>query len=220
MSAPTRFSADTTRRDFVKTGVIAGASLVIGFQLPGGARQQAAARSKDAGGDFEPNAFIEIQSNGDIYLTVARSEMGQGVRTSMAMILAEELDADWARVKIKQADFDAKYGDMTTGGSASVRSSWDPLRKAGASARDMLLTAAAQKWNVSKEECSATGGSIIEHKRTGRKLSYGELAAKAAAVPVPKDAPLKDPKDYRIVGTNKHRVDGQYIVIGEAHYGI
>ena len=220
MSAPTRFSADTTRRDFLKTGAIAGASLVIGFHLPGGARQQAAASSKDAAGDFEPNAFIEIQSNGDIYLTVARSEMGQGVRTSMAMILAEELDADWARVKIKQADFDAKYGDMTTGGSASVRSSWDPLRKAGASARDMLLSAAAQTMSVPKEECSAIGGSVIEHKKTGRKVEYGLLVAKASGMPVPKDVPLKDPKDYRIVGTKRNRVDGQYIVIGEAHYGI
>jgi isoquinoline 1-oxidoreductase subunit beta len=220
MSAPTRFSADTTRRDFLKTGAMAGASLVIGFHLPAGVRQQAAASSKDAGGDFEPNAFIEIQSNGDIYLTVARSEMGQGVRTSMAMILAEELDADWSRVKIKQADFDVKYGDMTTGGSASVRGSWDPLRKAGATARDMLLSAAAQTMSVPKEECGAIGGSVIEHKKTGRKVEYGLLVAKASGFPVPKDVPLKDPKDYRIVGTKRNRVDGQYIVIGEAHYGI
>src|SRR3984957_1064525 len=220
MSAPTRFSADTTRRDFLKTGAMAGASLGIGVHLPAGVRQQAAASSKDAGGHFEPNAFIEIQSNGDIYLTVARSEMGQGVRTSMAMILAEELDADWARVKIKQADFDAKYGDMTTGGSASVRSSWDPLRKAGATARDMLLSAAAQTMSVPKEECDAIGGSVIEHKKTGRKVEYGLLVAKASGMPVPKDVPLKDPKDYRIIGTKRNRVDGQYIVIGEAHYGI
>ena len=220
MNAPTRFSADTSRRDFLKTGAMAGASLVIGFHLPGGVARHATTATKDAGGDFEPNAFIEIQSNGDIYLTVARSEMGQGVRTSMAMILAEELDADWARVKIKQADFDVKYGDMTTGGSASVRSSWDPLRKAGATARDMLLSAAAQTMSVPKEECSAIGGSAIEHKKTGRKVEYGLLVAKASGFPVPKDVPLKDPKDYRIVGTKRNRVDGQYIVIGEAHYGI
>ncbi len=216
MNTAIRVLASPTRRDFLKTGAAAGAGLVIRFYLSTHTAEAAAL----AEADFAPNAFIEIAPNGDIQLIVARSEMGQGVRTSMAMILAEELDADWARVKIVQADFDAKYGDMTTGGSASVRSSWGPLRKAGASARDMLLTAAAQSWNVPKEECAATGGSIIEHKKTGRKLGYGELAAKAAAVPVPKDAPLKDPKDYRIVGTNKHRVDGQYIVIGEAHYGI
>src|SRR5580704_12052679 len=101
MNAPTRFSADTSRRDFLKTGAVAGASLVSGFHLPGGVARHATTATKDAGGDLEPNAFIEIQSNGDIYLTVARSEMGQGVRTSMAMILAEELDADWSRVKIK-----------------------------------------------------------------------------------------------------------------------
>ena len=169
---------------------------------------------------FEPNAFIAIDPNGDIRLVVTRSEMGQGVRTALAMILAEELDADWSRVKIEQGDCDPKYGDMTTGGSMSIRSTWDPLRKAGAAARDMLLTAAAQTWSVPKDECAPHGGSMIEHKKTGRKIDYGALAAKAAAVPVPKDVPLKDPKDYRIVGTKRARVDGQHIVIGEAHYGI
>src|ERR1700728_4019006 len=122
MSVAKPLSAESTRRDFLKTGTLAGASLVIGFHLPARMAQQAApsadkdaAAAKDsARGDFQPNAFIEIKPNGDIFLTVARSEMGQGVRTSLAMILAEELDADWARVTVKQADCDTKYGDMTT----------------------------------------------------------------------------------------------------------
>lgn len=208
-------SVKLTRRDFLKAGTAGSTSLILGFYLPG------YASGADAGkGDFSPNAFIEIDPTGETLLWVARSEMGQGVRTSMAMILAEELDADWSRVKVRQADFDSKYGDMTTGGSASVRSSWDPLRKAGATARDMLLSAAAESWKAPKEECSAVGGSVIQHQKTGRHIAYSALASQAAALLVPKDVPVKDPKDYRIVGTKKDRVDGPHIVVGEAHYGI
>ena len=207
-------SAQFTRRDFLKTGAAGSACLVVGFYLPGIASADGA-----AGRSFAPNAFVEIDPNGEIRLWVARSEMGQGPRTSMTMILAEELDADWRHVKIMQADFDAKYGDMTTGGSESVRTSWDPLRKAGATARDMLVTAAQQTWNVPTDEC-ATRESAVIHTKSHRRLTYGALAAKAATLPVPKDVPLKDPKDYRIVGTKKARVDGAFIVVGEAHYGI
>src|SRR5271156_461725 len=204
-----------SRREFLKSSAAGGAGLLLAFYLP------AIASAADASEqNFHPNAYIFIAPQGDIRLVVTRSEMGQGVRTTLPMILAEELDADWASVKIEQADCDAKYGDMTTGGSMSIRSTWDPLRKAGASARDMLLTAAAETWNVSKDECSATGDSVIEHKKTARKLTYGQLAIKASSVPVPKEVPLKDPKDYRIVGTKRNRIDGQHIVIGEAHYGI
>ena len=193
---------------------------MIGFYW--GASPLAASAASDASKDFAPNAYIEIHSSGEIRLTAARSEMGQGVRTSMTMILAEELDADWSRIKVEQAiaTSDAKYGDMTTGGSQSVRSSWDPLRQAGAAARDMLISAAAETWGVPKDECVVAGGSVIEHKKTARRVEYGALVAKASALPVPKDVPLKDPKDYRIIGTNKARVDGGHIVIGEAHYGI
>jgi len=204
-----------SRREFLKTSATGSAGLLLAFCLP------AIASAADSPEQvFQPNAYIFINPQGDVRLVVTRSEMGQGVRTALAMILAEELDADWSRVKIEQGACDPQYGDMTTGGSMSIRSTWDPLRKAGASARDMLLTAAAETWNVSKDECSATGGSVIEHKKTARKITYGQLAIKAASVPVPKDVPLKDPKDYRIVGTKRARVDGQHIVIGEAHYGI
>lgn len=213
MSAATGNFANPTRRDFLKIGAAGGASLIVGFYLPSSAEGV-------AGRNFGPNSFLEIDPHGDIRLWVARSEMGQGVRTSMAMILAEELDADWSRVKVVQADLDSKYGDMTTCCSLSVSTQWDPLRKAGAAARDMLLTAAAQAWSVPKEECSALGGSVIQHKKTDRRMKYGALASRAAALPVPKDVPLKDSKNYRIVGTKKARVDGPYIVVGEAHYGI
>ena len=210
-----RAMSNTSRREFLKSSAAGGAGLLLAFYLPG-----IAARADAAEQSFKVNSYIFIDPQGDIRLVVTRSEMGQGVRTALAMILAEELDADWSRVKIEQGDCDPQYGDMTTGGSMSIRSTWDPLRKAGASARDMLLTAAAETWGVKKDECSASGGSVIEHKKSGRKASYGELAVRAAAVPVPKDVPLKEAKDYRIVGTPRARVDGQHIVIGEAHYGI
>jgi isoquinoline 1-oxidoreductase beta subunit len=219
MSALAGNISRVSRREFLKTGAAGSASLVIGFYWGASPLVNAAS---GAAKDFAPNAYIEIRPNGEIQLIAARTEMGQGVRTSMTMILAEELDADWSRIKVEQAvaTSEMKYGDMTTGGSESVRSSWDPLRRAGAAARDMLIAAAAETWGVAKDECSATGGSVIEHKKTGRHVEYGALVAKAATLPVPKDVPLKDPKDYRIIGTSKARVDGGHIVIGEAHYGI
>ena len=214
MSTMRAFS-NTSRREFLKSSAAGGAGLLLAFYLPGSAAHANAAEET-----FKANSYIFINPQGDIRLVVTRSEMGQGVRTALAMILAEELDADWSRVKIEQGDCEPEYGDMTTGGSMSIRSTWDPLRKAGASARDMLLTAAAETWGVKKDECNASGASVIEHKKSGRKASYGELAVRAAAVPVPKDVPPKEAKDYRIVGTRRARVDGQHIVIGEAHYGI
>jgi isoquinoline 1-oxidoreductase subunit beta len=210
-----RTVTNTSRREFLKSSAAGSAGLLLAFYAPA-----LAATPNAPEPDFKPNAYITIDPRGDVRLVVTRSEMGQGVRTALAMILAEELDADWSRVKIEQGDCDPQYGDMTTGGSMSIRSTWDPLRKAGACARDMLLTAAADSWGVAKDECSAAGGSVIEHKKTGQKITYGQLAIRAASVPVPKDVPLKDPEDYRIVGTKRARVDGQHIVIGEAHYGI
>ncbi|HEY0704671.1 MAG TPA: xanthine dehydrogenase family protein molybdopterin-binding subunit [Candidatus Acidoferrales bacterium] len=217
MSSAANAARNVTRRNFLKTASAGGAGLLIAFHFAGGAAEVLAAT---ADANFVPNAFASISPEGEIRLVVARSEMGQGVRTTLAMILAEELDADWATVQVEQGDCDAKYGDMTTGGSMSIRSSWDPLRKAGASARDMLLTAAAETWNVPKEECTTTGTNLVEHRKSGKRLGYGALAVKAVTVAVPKDVPLKDPKDYRIVGTRRHRIDGKHIVLGEAHYGI
>src|SRR5580692_835324 len=218
-SRTTRALANSSRREFLKSSAAGSAGLLLAFHWPSFARAATAENDTDDNAG-EPNAFITIDPNGQIRLVITRSEMGQGVRTSLAMILAEELDADWSRVQIGQGDCDPKYGDMTTGGSMSIRSTWGPLRKAGASARDMLLTAAAQTWNVPKGECSTTGHNMVVHAKTGQELTYGALAAKAAVLPVPKDVPLKDSKDYRIVGTKRARVDGQHIVIGEAHYGI
>src|SRR6266852_9300824 len=172
-----------SRREFLGAGVAAGAGLVIGFYLPH--------RSSGGNGDaFAPNAYLKITPDNRVTVVVARSEMGQGVRTSLPMILAEELEADWQQIAIEQAGASTLFGDQTTGGSASVRSTWDPMRKAGAQAREMLISAAAQQWSVAPASCKAEN-SFVVHSASGRKLSYGALAAKAGALPVPDNPPLK-----------------------------
>ena len=165
-----------SRREFVAAGAAAGAGLVIGFYLP-----HKASSEKDT---FSPNAYLRITPDNKVTIVVARSEMGQGVRTALPMILAEELEADWKQIEIEQAGASTLYGDQTTGGSASIRTTWDPMRKAGASAREMLISAAALTWNVPRSACTAENGRI-KHAATNRSLSYGELASKAATLPIP-----------------------------------
>jgi isoquinoline 1-oxidoreductase subunit beta len=201
------------RREFLRRSAVTGTGLVIAFYLPG------RAGAADTNGNFAPNAWLQIDPQGEISLWVARSEMGQGVRTSMSTILAEELEADWTHVKIVQADSEAKYGDMVTGGSASVRTGWEPLRKAGAAGREMLIAAAAKEWGVPVAECSARD-EAVHHAATKRALKYGALAEKAAKLPVPKEPTLKDAKDFEIVGKKEPRVDGAHIVVGAAKYGV
>jgi len=205
-------STTLTRRDFIKITSVAGAGLVLAFYLP----------SKDEmleDAAFAPNAWLQIDTDGTVTVTVARSEMGQGVWTSMPMIVAEELEADWSKIRIVQADaHPTKYGSMTTGGSFSVRGSWQTLRTAGATAREMLLTAAAQRWGVNKSTCRAEKGMVIQS--SGKKLSYGELAEAAGNVPVPTEVPLKDPKDFKILGKPMPKLDTPLKVDGSAKFGI
>ena len=169
-----------SRRDFLIAGVAAGTGLVIGFYLP----------HKGNKGVFAPNAYLRIAPDGKITVVVARSEMGQGVWTSLPMILAEELEADWKQITIEQAGASTLYGDQSTGGSASVRTTWDPMRKAGAAAREMLISAAALEWGVARSSCAAENSSVV-HSASGRRLNYGQLANRAATLPVPTDPPLK-----------------------------
>ena len=201
-----------SRREFVTAGVAAGAGLVIGFYVPHGTSSS----SKDF---FSPNAYLRITPDNKVTIVVARSEMGQGVRTALPMILAEELEADWQQIEIEQAGASTLYGDQGTGGSASVRTTWDPMRKAGATAREMLISAAALTWGVSRSACVAENGGI-KHAASNRRLSYGELVAKAATLPIPADAPLKQSKDYKIVGQRLPRLDSPAKVKGEAVFGI
>jgi len=200
-----------SRREFVAAGVAAGAGLVIGFYLPH--------RGSSSTEVFSPNAYLRITPDNKVTIVVARSEMGQGVRTALPMILAEELEADWKQIEIEQAGASTLYGDQTTGGSASVRTTWDPMRKAGAAAREMLISAAALTWSVPRSSCTAQNGSIV-HAASNRRLSYGDLVNKAATLPIPTDVTLKQSKDYKIVGQRLARVDSPSKVRGEAVFGI
>jgi isoquinoline 1-oxidoreductase beta subunit len=200
-----------SRRAFLGTSAAAGAGLVIGFYLPKTASAQAA-------GVFSPNAYLRITPDEKITIVVARTEMGQGVWTALPMILAEELEVDLKQITIEQAGASTLFGDQGTGGSASVRTTWDPMRKAGAQAREMLISAAAKQWGVPRESCKAESASII-HAATGRKLSYGSLATKAATLPVPDNPPLKS-GGYKLVGKSTPRLDTPSKVNGSAQYGI
>ena len=200
-----------SRREFVAAGVAAGAGLVIGFYLPHGAQS---GRSV-----FSPNAYLRITPDNKVTIVVARSEMGQGVRTALPMILAEELEADWKQIEIEQAGASTLFGDQSTGGSDSVRSTWDPMRKAGAAAREMLISAAALTWGVPRSGCTAENSSV-KHAASKRRLTYGELVEKASTLPVPTDVTLKVSKDYKIVGQRLPRLDTPAKVTGAAVFGI
>ncbi|MGH9366369.1 MAG: molybdopterin cofactor-binding domain-containing protein [Thermoanaerobaculia bacterium] len=204
-----------SRRDFLKCGSLAGGALALRVPLLAEAAQSAGAEPSR----FAPNQWLRIDTDGRVTLVVARSEMGQGVRTSLAMILAEELEADWSKVVIEQASPSPAYEDMNTGGSDSVLASWNPLRQAAAAAREMLVEAAARTWKVDRGECRAEKGEVL-HGATGRRLSYGALVAAASKLPVPKEPAPKDPKDFRLVGTPVRRVDGPAIVSGRARFGL
>lgn len=201
------------RRDFLKVTGAAGTGLVLGFNVPG------SGLAAVLDGKFTPNVWLQVDSDGMVTLWVHRSPLGQGVRTALPMILADELEADWSKIQREQADADPKYGGQTTGGSASIRTSWDPLRKAGATGRAMLTAAAAEIWGVDPATCRAYNSEVL-HEATNRQLGYGELADKAATLPVPDDAPLKDPKDFRYIGKSMPRLDNHAKVTGEAVFGL
>src|SRR5205814_6755070 len=171
----------STRRTFLKTAALGGAALIIRFDQLG----LIAADSKDVANGFTPNSWIRIDVDNTVTLTIGKSEMGQGVRTSLAMLLAEELEAEWTRIKLIQAK-PSEGSDLGTGGSDSITSSWKPLREAGAAAREMLITAAAARWKVDRESCSAARGEIV-HRPSNRRLEYGSLVADAAKLQVPED---------------------------------
>ncbi|MES2809123.1 MAG: molybdopterin cofactor-binding domain-containing protein [Bacteroidota bacterium] len=204
-----------SRRNFLKVSAIAGGGVMFGFSL----LADASPVEHLAETIFSPNAFVSIDSKGLVTLMSPNPEIGQGVKTSLPMILAEELEVPWDKVYVEMAPLDqAKFGSQVAGGSGAVRSRYMPIRNAGAAARQMLITAAAQQWAVPETECYAE--SFVIHKPSGKKLSYGELAAKAATLPVPTDVKLKDPKDFKIIGTRVHNIDNHKIITGQPLYGI
>jgi isoquinoline 1-oxidoreductase beta subunit len=207
----------TSRRDFLKTSSLASGGLLMGFALPGALQA--------AGAVYSPNAWVHIADNNVITLISARSEMGQGVYTSMPMLIAEELNVDIKQVKVAFAPPNAKLygnpllgGPQLTGGSTSVRDGWEKLRVGGAQVREMLISAAASKWNVDRSQIKAENGMILGPK--GKKATYGSLAADASKLPVPEKVSIKDPKDFRIVGKRTRRLDTPAKVNGTAEFGI
>jgi len=214
-------SADTFSRRKLLQGMGAAGAL-LAFHLP-----VRSAESPDAGAQdtFAPNAFIRIDRSGRTTLVMPQVEMGQGVYTSVALILAEELDADYSKVLLEHAPPSDKlyanpaFGIQVTGNSNSIRAFWKPLRKAGATARALLVTAAARQWNVEPASCTASEG-VVHHAASGRKLSYGALAAAAQRVSPPADPPLKDPKDFTLIGKAQKRYDTPDKVTGTTVYGI
>jgi CO/xanthine dehydrogenase Mo-binding subunit len=213
-----------SRRTFLRAGAAAGGGLLVSFSLP--ARIGAAfAPSTPPARDFMPNGFIRIDRDGRVTLVMHKVEMGQGTYTSMPMLLAEELEVDLSQVQLEHAPPDDAlyaeplFGVQETGGSTSVRGNWEPLRRAGATARSMLVSAAADTWKVEPNSCRAANGVVI-HGPTGRSLTYGALVDRAALLPVPRDVPLKDPKDFKLIGTPLKRLDTPDKVDGSAQFGI
>src|SRR5213593_4484435 len=181
------------RRGFLKGMLGAGAFVLSVRWMPEemfGSESKAGASDGMTSAPLRPNVYLAIDTDGTAYIVAHRSEMGSGSKTALPRIVADELDADWARVKIVQATGDEKYGDQDTDGSHSVRSFFDALRQTGASARLMLVRAAAQKWGVPASECS-TGVHEVIHAKSGKKIGYGELVTDAAKLPVPKKEELK-----------------------------
>src|SRR5882672_11499804 len=199
-------TVDLSRRQFLSASAVLGGGLLIGFRTGAAHTAEGA-----AGATFTPNAFIRIASDGQIILTMPYVEMGQGTYTSIPMLIAEELEVDLKQVRLQHAPPDEKLyanpllGVQATGNSNAIRGSWQPLRQAGATARTMLVSAAAKRWNVDPASCRAQSGEV-RHAPTGRRLKYGELAADAARLPVPEKVVLKRPADFKLIGTPAKRL--------------
>ena len=210
-----------SRRQFIESGLTAGAGLLLAVDLGASAnvRDKSAALAPKLLDPLGPSTFVQVAPDGTVTIWITKSEMGQGVRTSLAMVLADELDADWSRVQVRSADYDPKYPDMETGGSTSVSSLWTPLRTAGAQAREMLVLAAARQWSVPSSECRAEKGRVV-HQASGRSLGYGDLSVAASMLPVPESPKLKSASEYSLIGTAVSSLDGPDRVTGRAAFGI
>jgi isoquinoline 1-oxidoreductase beta subunit len=207
---------DRSRRAFLKASAVAGGGLLLTVALP----RLSQAAGEGAGATL--NAYVRVTPDNTITITSKEPEIGQGIMTSLPMVVAEELDADWKQVRIEQALADSSiYGRQVAGGSMATPLEWDPMRKMGAAARVMLIAAAAKRWSVAADECQTEAGKVL-HKASGRSASYGELASAAAKVPVPDldSLKLKDPKTYTIVGHSKPGYDSPRVVKGEPMFGI
>jgi CO/xanthine dehydrogenase Mo-binding subunit len=213
------------RRKFLISGGIGSTALVLGvyFKTGGESPKSPVELWKEMPDGFHPNAWVGIDTKGIVNVRVNHSEMGQGITTALSMIIAEELEADWNKVVVEIAPAEAVYKNpefrtQMTAASTSVRTSWDILRKAGATAREMLITAAAKSWKVPADQCRAETGNVI-HPPTQRKISYGMLTSAASRLPIPDNVALKKPKDFTIIGHRYPRLDAMSKITGEAVFG-
>lgn len=216
-----KFKTDNSRRAFLKSSFLAGGGLMISFSGLAEFSFENKINLSDLPAEWhELTGYIKITSDNVIKIFNPNPEFGQNVMTSLPMIVAEELDVDWKKVVVEMGPHDnVKLGPQFTGGSNSVRMYWKPLRDAGAAARSMLLSAAAQTWNVPVEELTTKAG-MIYHEKTGKSGTYGEFASKAAGIPIPKEVKLKDVKDFKVVRNSQKNVEGQKIVTGKPLFGL
>jgi isoquinoline 1-oxidoreductase beta subunit len=212
MSASRKEMNTFSRREFLKASGLSAGGLIIGVSLPLGVLG-----SMDSAG-FEPNAFVHIDKNGNTTIYCGRCEMGQGISTALPAAVADELEADWSRVKVLQGDADKKYGPQATGGSRSINLMFEPMRKAGAAGKELLIAAAAQTWKIPAEKCYAKS-HVIFNRLDDRSLQYGDLVAVASGLPVPEEPVLKTRDQFRYIGKSLQRHDLRDMVIGERIFG-
>jgi isoquinoline 1-oxidoreductase subunit beta len=215
-SQPAADRPTRSRREFITVSFAATGGLIVALRIDTAAQMQMAAPNGPA---TFPAHYIQIDPDDRVLIWSAQPEMGEGTKTSLPMLIAEELDADWNLIRVDDAPLDAKYGGQGVGGSDAIRSDWEPLRRVGATARALLIAAAAAEWNVPASEC-ATSMHAVRHGSSNRELRFGRLAARAATLSVPRDVPLKDPSRYRIIGTRVGGVDNHKVVTGKPLFGI
>lgn len=217
----TRIKTTINRRSFLKVSALAGGGMMLSFNWLAGCKQSPDEEVLEMPDEwFEFNSFIKIGGNGVVNLMSPNPEFGSNVKTSMPMILADELDVDWKNVIVEQADFyPERFDRQFTGGSQGIRQGWKPLRTAGATARQMLINAAAQQWNVAAEEITTEAGTLY-HKSSRKEAGYGEMASMAAGMPIPEEVITKDAGDFKIIGTSRKNVEGKNIVTGKPLFSI
>ena len=226
----TKTNSDMSRRQVIVTGTTMAGGMALGFLLPTSAKAatpELAARywSDDAVNPSEVNAWVVIQNDGAVTLRCPMAEMGQGTGSGLPMLLAEELECDWKQVKVEFASVNRNiqekgvYGDMLTVGSRGIRSTYEYVQQAGASARERLVMAAATKWGVAREDCEASG-AVVRHKPTGRQLTYAALVQDAAKVSLPREPAIKKPEQFKLAGTRQPRLDSAIKSDGSAKFGI
>ena len=213
-------TTSTSRRDFIKISSITGGGLLLGFSWFSTEAKTAVILNEMPPADTMGfNSYLSISTDGTITIFSPNPELGQNIMTSFPMIVAEELDADWTKIKVVQASLNKNFERQVTGGSGAIPHSWKRLRNAGATARHMLIQAAAKRWNLPAEECTAKNGQVI-HAASGKQAGFGELAQQASGMPVPKEVVLKDPKNFTIIGTAVRNVANQNIATGKGLFGL